>query len=209
MEAAGVASPPGAPPVIGRSFLGLLAGAPDQPPREAVFAGRERHSSARWGNRGYPQRSVRTAEHLYIRNFAAERWPAGAPRKLEEDGALGPSHGAYHDIDAAPSLDVLIEGRDDPALAPYLALAVAHRPAEELYDVAADPHGLVNLADDPAYEEVRRELAAKLEAELRATGDPRLTRDDGDAVWESYPRLRGRIRSFPAPDWAGDDASPP
>ena len=68
--------------------------------RAVAYAARERHSSSRWDNRTYPQRSLRTEKYLYIRNFKPERWPAGAPQKLESDGTLGEMHDAYHDIDA-------------------------------------------------------------------------------------------------------------
>jgi hypothetical protein len=50
---------------------------------------------------------------------------------------LGDPHGAYHDIDASPSLRFLVENRDDPKIKPYFHLAVDKRPAEELYDIRA------------------------------------------------------------------------
>ena len=113
----------------------------------AVYVARERHSSARFNSLGYPQRGLRTHEHLYIRNFAPERWPAGAPQKYgtgsyadEADvqaRRLGPMHAGYHDIDDCPTLDYLVAHHDDPAVARYLHLAVDKRPAEELYDVRA------------------------------------------------------------------------
>jgi arylsulfatase A-like enzyme len=42
----------------------------------------------------------------------------------------------------------------------------------ELYDLARDPHELVNLAYEPAYLEIRRDLEATLLELLFATGDP-------------------------------------
>ena len=117
--------------MAGASLIPLF----DSPPsgiegRTAVFSGRERHSSSRYNSLSYSQRAIRTEDYLYIRNFTPERWPAGAPRKLNEDGSLGPMHGGYHDIDAAPSLTYLIENRDAPTVARYFHLSVDLRPAE-------------------------------------------------------------------------------
>jgi N-sulfoglucosamine sulfohydrolase len=205
LEAAGVAHP-GDLPMSGRSLLNTLtspeAGWVD-PSRDAVYAGRERHSSSRWNNLGYPQRAIRTQRHLYIRNFAPDRWPAGAPQEIR-GGGLSPMHSGYFDIDAAPSLDVMTRNADDPAFARFLELSVGKRPADELYDVLDDPGNIRNLAGDPAMAEVLDELRGRLMAFLEATGDPRAT-GNGD-VWERYPRLSGPMREFPAPDQeeAGD-----
>ena len=45
------------------------------------------------------------------------------------------------------------------------------RPAEELYDLKADPYEINNLAADPDYDAVRNELAAQLDTWMAATGD--------------------------------------
>ncbi len=45
------------------------------------------------------------------------------------------------------------------------------RPAEELYDLAADPYQLNNLIDDPAHQESLQALRADLYAWAQATGD--------------------------------------
>ncbi len=184
----------------GRSFLSRLRGqgAPDAD--KAVYAARERHSSARWNNLGYPQRAIRVGDYLYIRNFAPERWPAGAPRKYGDGGALGPPHRAYHDIDRAPALIAMIDARSAPGTAPLFNAAVGARPAEELYNAEADPANLKNLAADPAYLEIRETLSARLESTLQKTGDPRI--GGKGAVWDAYPRLKGAMRTFPQPEWA-------
>src|SRR5690606_19733242 len=160
---------PGAHPMSGGSLLAALAAGGSgvvDPARDAIFAGRERHSSSRWNHLGYPQRAVRTRQYLYIRNFAPERWPAGAPRILGADGAPGPMHGGYHDIAAAPTLELLTSRAEDPYFYSYLHLAVARQPAEELYDLIADPHCLRNLAGDPDYAVATAEHRARLHALL-------------------------------------------
>lgn len=78
-------------PVESRSLTNILAseksGVVDSS-RTAVFSSRERHSSSRWGNLGYPQSVMCTHDYLYIRNFRSERWPARAPQKYKQDGTL-------------------------------------------------------------------------------------------------------------------------
>jgi hypothetical protein len=46
-------------------------------------------------------------------------------------------------------------------------------PAEELYDLRADPDYMVNLAADPACAETRQRLSDQLMAVLREQQDPR------------------------------------
>jgi N-sulfoglucosamine sulfohydrolase len=211
LEAAGVTHPGasgGAPPMVGKSLLALLQSGKDgivEPARDAVYSARERHSSSRYNNVGYPQRALRTQEFLYIRNFHPERWPAGAPQKLgegqypEATAELGPMHGGYHDIDACPALDFLIEKADDLELGKYLGWSVDRRPAEELYAILYDRDCIENLAGNPNFAKTKADLAARMDRFLTDTGDPRLV-GDGE-IFETYPRY-SKIRAFPKPDWA-------
>ncbi|MBC8352091.1 MAG: sulfatase [Planctomycetes bacterium] len=212
-DATGV-MPPSETPLAGRSIRNVLSskkqGTVDAT-RDAVYSGRERHSSSRFNSLSYPQRCVRTPQYLYIHNFRPERWPAGTPRKLGTgkyakaadvaEGNLGPMHGGYHDIDACPSLSFLIDRRDDNMLGRFLGLAVDRRPAEELFDIRDDPSCLNNLAIDPAHVAVKKQLHDKLFSYLEQTGDARLTAPDGGDIWETYPRYSS-LRWFPTPDWA-------
>ena len=208
-------SPPPDMPLVGRSLLPLLKSDAEglvEPDRDAVFAARERHSSSRYNSLSYPQRCIRTQRYLYIRNFTPERWPAGDPRKFDEvrysaagepvQFKIGPMHGAYHDIDACPTLDFLVAHHAERGLARYLALSVARRPTEELFDVQRDPACLTNLVDDPDHAAAKAELSQRLMEHLEQTGDPRVV-EDGD-IWETYPRV-SPLRWFPEPEWAADD----
>ncbi|MDQ8181434.1 sulfatase [Pelagicoccus sp. SDUM812005] len=170
-------------------------------PDSFAYAARERHSSSRYNNLSYPQRALRTSRFLYIKNFAPERWPAGDPVQLDDEGKpLGP-HSGYTDIDRCPSQDLLLAGHDTPGLSKYFHLAVDKRPAEELYDILNDPGCLHNLADKETYAATRRELRAQLEGYLLETGDPRQV--DGGDIWETYPRY-SPMRTFP-PHASGSD----
>jgi uncharacterized sulfatase len=206
--------PPSEHKIAGRSIRNILASAEQgtvDESREAVFCGRERHSSSRFNSLRYPQRCIRSRNFLYIRNFRSERWPAGPPQKYDKakydsDGnivisTLGPMHGGYHDIDACPSLSFLIGNRDDAKIGHFLNLSVDHRPAEELFDIHEDPACLNNLATDPAFAKVRADLSKRLIGYLKETNDARVTSPNGGDIWETYPRYSG-IRWFPTPDWA-------
>jgi len=186
--------------MTGKSMMNVLHSADEglvDASREFAYSGRERHSSSRWKNLTYPQRALRSQQYLLIRNFRPERWPAGAPQKYELDGTLGPLHGAYHDIDACPSLSYLIENRDSQSVGRYFHLAVDKRSDWELFDVEKDPGCLTNLADDPNYAKIKQELSDQLIQHLLATGDPRIL--DGGDIYETYTRY-SRIRKFPRPD---------
>ena len=206
IDVAGVAHPGGASALIGRSIRNILESEEDgtvDSSRTRAYSGRERHSSSRWNNLTYPQRSMRTPEHLYIRNFKPRRWPAGAPQKYRADGrGLEEMHQAYHDIDASPTLTRLIEGRDEEGIGPYLELAVGKRPAEELFDLAADPGCLDNLAEKPEHADLLEALRDELDAYLVKTGDARAT-GNGE-IWDEYVRYSA-IRQFPKPPGAGPD----
>jgi uncharacterized sulfatase len=151
------------------------------PDRTFVITGRERHVDvARDGNLPYPMRAIRTATHLYIRNFAPDRLPLGRPgiaaagsqadqAVLERD-----TFAAYPDMDAGPTKAWLIRHGHEPEWRWLFDFAFAPRPAEELYDLRADPDQVRNVAADPAHAASRRALAARLDEVLRAAGDPRL-----------------------------------
>jgi N-sulfoglucosamine sulfohydrolase len=179
LEAAGLAPPP---EMTGRSLLGLLRGEPAAG-RDRAFTERERHANVRRGDLSYPCRAVRTARFLYIRNLRPDRWPAGDPEKYV---AVGP----FGDVDGSPTKDLILDRRDDPAIAPFFRLAFAKRPAEELYDLVGDPWQLTNVADRPAYSEAKHSLRASLDRWMAETADPRARGDDDR--WDHYPYFGDR-----------------
>jgi uncharacterized sulfatase len=207
LEAIGLKHPSEKYPLEGKSLMNILLSDQEgkvDPERKGTYAARERHSSSRWNNHTYPQRSLRTDQYLYIRNFKPERWPAGAPQKYEEDGTLGEMHQAYHDIDACPTQDFLVNHRNDPEIGIYFHLAVDKRPEEEFFDILKDPGCLNNLANDPAFREELLAHRNQLGGYLMETDDPRVT-GKGD-IYESYIRY-SPLRQFPIPDWAREEAS--
>lgn len=163
--------------------------------REFVLAGRERHSSSRWNNQGYPARSIRTRDFLYIRNFRPERGPAGASTVLLDDGSRGPDRMAYFDIDRSRMQKELFERRNDPAFKRFFELAVGNRMERELYDLHRDPDQLNNVAYAPEYGQIADEMDRRLMDNLRRTHDIRV--GPNPEQWEAYPRLDGVERRFP------------
>jgi hypothetical protein len=131
-------------------------------------------------------RSLRTHDFLYIRNFRPDRWPAGTP-----DAEKAVIEGRWlADCDNGPTKLFMVDHRDDsPAHRRLYDLAFAKRPGEELYDLRRDPGQLTNVAGDPVYARVKEQLAARLLAELEATGDPRVV--GGAERLEAYPYYGG------------------
>jgi arylsulfatase A-like enzyme len=160
--------------------------------RTQVFTGRERHVRiARAGNLPYPQRAIRTADHLLVINFRPDRFPLGDPYKLNSDNpptAQQLEQSTFvtlPDEDAGPTKAWLVGQRDNNKWKPYFDHAYGKRPREELFDLKKDPHQMKNVAKDPAYSKELSELRDRLMAELRRTEDPRLI--DNGKFFETPP----------------------
>lgn len=129
--------------------------------RDKVFTGREYHDfDCRADDTGYPMRALRTADYLYIRNYAPQRWPAGDPVEFRKE------RGPYGEVDPSPTKAYMIAHRDDPDGKTLFQLAFGKRPVEELYDLRMDPGQLTNVADLPDYTELKEELIAIFEREF-------------------------------------------
>ncbi len=185
MELGGVKPPEG---VTARSLVPLLVSDKQgqiDPTRTWVITGRERHvAAAREGNLPYPMRALHTADFLYVRNFAPDRWPMGAPyAAADKTGTLAAQElesntfYAFPDMDASPTKSWVVLHRDDEAWKWHYSRAFDKRPAEELYDLREDRYQTKNLAHDPAYAEHLSRLSTDLDAKLRAVKDPRVCAD--------------------------------
>jgi uncharacterized sulfatase len=197
-------------PITGQSIWNIITNKEDNYERP-VFSGRERHSSSRYLNKGYPQRSIRKGKYLMVWNMAPLRWPAGAPQKYDEKDTtlLLPRfginangkyefEGVFADIDESPSKSFLIENHQNDEVSEYFNLAVQKRPMYELYDIETDQFCTKNLAGLAAYISVENELKAILTEELQRTNDPRVLGPKED-IFDTYPRY-SRMRKFPEPN---------
>ncbi len=184
LEAGGVAVPE---VMTGRSLWPVLksdkSGLVDST-RTHVFTGRERHvENARSDYSPYPQRAIRTAEHVLIINFRPDRWPLGDPYGLGDgqtpsrDELENETRVTHPDEDSGPTKAWLIGARNTPEWKAHYDWVYGKRPKYELYDLKADPHETKNLADDPAHLATKTELEKRLLAELTRTGDPRMIED--------------------------------
>jgi arylsulfatase A-like enzyme len=181
--------------VTGHSLWPLLrsekAGQVD-PERTWTVTGRERHvDNAREGSLPYPQRAIHSGQYLYIINFKPDRDPLGRYDMLDKGKGVTPqrvrqeTRAVLGDMDAGPTKSWLVANRKTDFGKPYFDHTFGKRPKEELYDLAKVPFETNNVANDPAYTEIRGRLAAKLLDELKRTGDPRLENDG--AYFESPP----------------------
>lgn len=179
----------------GKSFWKQIVSKSDFKGEKAIFSGRERHSSARYNNQGYPMRAIRTNRYLLIRNFHPDRWPAGEPFMLNDDNQIDEKKYIFADIDDSPTKSFLIENSEMLEVDRFYHAAVQKRPEYELYDVLKDPGCMVNLATIKKHQRTLDKLAGELNKKLRLTGDPRSGYNP--EIWESYPRLSGPSRVFP------------
>ena len=144
--------------------------------RDHIITARERHALCRNLGKGYPGRAIRTHDHLFIRNYEPDRWPAGDPP-------------LFGDVDAhmlhypCPTKMFMLEHRDDPHVRPLFDLGFNKRSAEELYDLRNDPYQMNNVATKAKYQNVRRDLSGRLDAYLKETGDPRAT--GKEVIWDT------------------------
>jgi len=185
LNAAGL---PASAEMTGRSLLAAITGGGDARLRPHVLIGKERHVPAQEAPNmgGYPIRAIRTKEFLFIRNYEPNRWPNGTPNWQQ---AWRP--GAWlADIGNCPTKTYMVANKDKDEIhrAAY-ERAFTKRPGIELYDLKGDAAQLRNVAADPAYAGVVRRLGDQLDAELRASLDPR---HGGPAFdFDSVPYLGG------------------
>jgi N-sulfoglucosamine sulfohydrolase len=177
--------------MTGKSLVGLLKskkqGIVEPELRGYVLHGKERHVPGQEENLGgYPCRAIRNHDFLYIRNFKPDRWPAGTP---DYGKAFLPNFWLA-DCDNGPTKTYMVENRDkDDHHRILYELSFGKRPGEELYDCRKDPGQLVNLADDPAYADIRESMSDLLMEQLKLTSDPRVMA--GGDKFDEYPYLGG------------------
>jgi N-sulfoglucosamine sulfohydrolase len=172
--------------MTGRSFANVLRGEKDGG-RDAVFLERERHANVRPLTAGYPCRSIRTKDYLYVENLRPDRWPAGDPQLIF---AVGP----YGDVDGSLTKTLLTTDPNRAKFRRFYDLTFAKRPAEELYDLRKDPGEIDNCAAEVEYATIKRRLADRLRQWRMSTGDPRVASDDDR--WDKYPYYGGPAKTI-------------
>lgn len=150
------------PSMQGRDFLD-----PQTPPRSHVFAARDRMdvSTDR-------MRAVRTDRWKYIRNYLPM-----IPYM---------QHNAYKER-SYPTWNLVKDLAKEKALPPEVArFAEPRKPLEELYDLAADPHEVNNLAGEPEHISMLRRLRGLVDEWVVASGDRGAVMEDPIDIYRGY-----------------------
>lgn len=131
----------------GKPFLG----GQEAPPRDYVYAARDRHDEA------YDRvRAARDKRFKYIRNY------------MPDSAYVQPIE--YRD--RMPTMRELLRLSEEGRLeGPQQLWFRETRPDEELYDTHVDPWEVNDLADDPEYQDVLERMRAAMEAWLERVGD--------------------------------------
>lgn len=142
---------------------------------EYLFAGRDR-----MGELEDMSRTVRDRRFRYIRHFHPDRSPM---QHCDYPDRLG-TWAEMRRLAQAEAVQ-LAQGRPRSALTPLQrSLVAACKPAEELYDIAADPYETINLAPEPGYRDVLQRFRAELQRWQDAHGDlGRIPEDDLIEQW--------------------------
>lgn len=138
----------------GRDFL-----APNAAPRPHIFAARDRCDTAT-----ERMRCVRDRQFKYIRNWLpAIPYQQSNPYKEKE----------------YPTWNLLKQLKREGKLNPEQALFAADsKPVEELYDLAADPHEVRNLAESPLHRERLLAMRKLVDDWVMSTGDQGFRMED-------------------------------
>jgi N-sulfoglucosamine sulfohydrolase len=146
---------------------------------QEVFLERERHANVRKGDLSYPMRAIRNHDYLYIRNIMPERYPAGDPSVHQSVGQFG-------DVDHSITkfLIMAMEGKPQMGAPDYFQLSFGFRPEEELYAIHQDPYQINNLAADPEFAGIKKELRKRLDEWMLETGDKRAV-EPRSTYWDS------------------------
>ena len=119
--------------------------------RDSVVTGRE------WHGGSYPMRSIRTRRYSYIRNYRPDVQPLFG--------------------DDSPTKQRILQRPSTDNCSHYEDLCFGLRPAEELYDLDADPYEISDVAADPSYAKVLETMRKRLDDYLTARRDPRALGD--------------------------------
>lgn len=163
-------------PMIGKSLVSIFNSTKAgqvEPERNFQLVGMERHDFGRPNDEGYPVRGINKSGFLYLKNYEPARWPACNP----ETGYLNCDGGAIKSL--------ILNQRRNGYDKKYWKLCFGKRPQEELYHLKNDPDCIINLAQNPKYNQKKIELSKLLKTKLLAQGDLRMI--GFGHLYEQYP----------------------
>ncbi|EFX05697.1 n-sulfoglucosamine sulfohydrolase [Grosmannia clavigera kw1407] len=150
----------------GRSFLPILGATEPLSAWDHVLGSHTFHEATNY----WPTRYIRTRRFKYHRNIA---WRLDFPFSSDIYGSL-----TWEDVRNAETSPKMIGQRP---LRDYF-----FRPPEQLFDLESDPAEVRDLAKDPAYADVLKDLRDCLEDWQRRTNDPWLYRDGISLLQNKY-----------------------
>ena len=136
-------------------------------PRTHIFAARDRCDTAI-----ERMRAVLDSRYKYIRNFLPGI-PYMQPNPYKEREY--PTWNLVKQLHAEGKLNAV-----------QSLFAAPSKPVEELYDLASDPHEVVNLASAAEHASRLKAMRAELDAWLAEVGDYGVRMEDPVAIYESY-----------------------
>ena len=186
LETAGIEiSESGMQPVEGKSFTYLFSskksGLVDKS-RNYVLIGKERHDVGRPDDAGYPIRGIVKNGFLYLRNFKADRWPAGDPVT------------GYMNTDASPTKTLILNMNRRNVAGEFWKINFGKRTEEELYNILTDPECIDNLAGNAEFLSLKESMNTQLVKELTNQSDPRIM-GNGD-IFDNYIYANDKSRDF-------------
>ena len=140
----------------GRSFLPVLLGNRSEHKQYTFGVQTTRGIGA--GSENFGVRSAGTKTHRYIRNLN--------PTETFKNFVTRPG-GDKADF----WMSWIEKAKTGDAHALAMTKKYQHRPTEELYDVANDPHCLNNLIEDPRFVELKADLSTQLDIWMKSQGD--------------------------------------
>jgi len=154
----------------------------DEPFREHVLIGKERHDVGRPDDYGYPIRGIIKDNWLYIVNYRNDLWPAGNPQT------------GYTTVAGSPTKTEVLNARHNPETKYLWELSFSKREKEELYNLERDQYCVNNSAKEQIYVDIKAELKQTMEAELKKQSDPRMF-GKGD-IFQNYEYSDKRWRNL-------------
>lgn len=168
-------------PMTGNSLVPILRNEKDNI-RDYVLMGKERHDVGRPDDVGYPIRTLLKDSFLLIQNLEPNRYPVGPPQT------------GYLATDGGATKTEVLNSRLGMPDGLYWAWCFGKRPATELYNLRTDTDCINNLAGQPEYDAVQKEMTEQLWAALKAESDPRAFGNGGQ--FDAYLYSNKKDRDF-------------
>ena len=162
--------------ITGKSLKPILTSGKagiNEPTRNFVLVGKERHDVGRPNDEGYPVRGLLHDNYLYLHNFKPDRWPVGNPIA------------GYPNTDGSPTKSYILNTRRNTGDLTYWQRSFGKRPQFELYNLKTDPFCMENLANNKNFNSIMQKMDREMVAKLKQQQDPRILGNGN--IFDNYP----------------------